>query len=280
MTHTIHQHIVWPKVSVLMPAYNAELYIDQAIQSILDQTFEDFECIIIDDCSTDRTWEIIQRYADQDDRIIAIRNEHNLKICKTLNKWIALARGQYIARMDADDISLPQRFQLQVDYLDAHDEVGIVWGSMQMFNDLWVIGTRTYHQSDVEIRRHIFRYSPFCHPAVMIRSSALELSGWYNESWVFAEDYDLYFRLGQYCEFANINTLIIKYRIVTSSMTWSKADYMEYCTQYIKLKAVFEYWYTMSWWDKLYCVTQLCSMLIIRWKFRIWLFNTLRNTSW
>lgn len=266
-----------PKVSVLMPAYNAALYIEEAIQSILDQTYSDFEFIIIDDCSTDNTRSIIQNFAKLDNRIIAIRNEENLRICKTLNKWISIAKWEYIARMDADDISLVDRFDKQIKVLDKNTNIWIIWWSMEMFNDKWIVWIREYHQNDLEIRKHIFRYSPFCHPAVIIRKAVLEKSWWYNESWIYWEDYDLYFRIWQYSLFENINEIVIKYRLLSNWMTWLKADYMEYCTQYLKLKAIFEYWYKMSLWDKIYSFTQLLSMIIIRWKFRVKLFNFIRK---
>ena len=104
-----------PFVSVLMPAYNAEKYIGLAIQSILDQTYRDFEFIILDDCSKDHTWEIIQKYAQKDKRIRAIHNNINLKIAETLNKGLKECKGKYIVRKDADDWSYPNRIEKQVD---------------------------------------------------------------------------------------------------------------------------------------------------------------------
>lgn len=269
-----------PKVSVLMPAYNAEKYIWEAIQSILDhQTYSDFEFIIIDDCSTDNTWDIIQNYADKDDRILAIKNEKNLKICKTLNKGIMIAQGEYIARMDADDISMSDRFEKQVKFLDEHDDIGIVGGTMDIMDEQGkVYSKRQYNLTDKEIRKHIFRYSPFCHPAVMIRKTTLEKAGYYNEYGIYSEDYDLYFRIWMYSKFANLSDTIIKYRILSTGMTGSKMRYMEECTQYIKLKAIFEYGYKMSLYDKIYSLVQYISSFIVTGKFRVRLFNFIRNS--
>ena len=122
-----------PKVSVVMPAYNAEAYIGAAMESILSQSFGDFEFLILNDCSTDGTEAIIQSYDDP--RIVYIKNEKNMGVAATLNKGLAAAQGEYIARMDADDFSLPQRFEKQVAYLDAHPEVVVLGTQVQFFSD-------------------------------------------------------------------------------------------------------------------------------------------------
>lgn len=107
-----------PKISVILPAYNAEKYINEAIDSILTQTYRDFELIILNDCSKDRTEEIILSY--EDDRIVYLKNQVNMGVAATLNRGLAAAKGEYVARMDADDISLPERFEKQAAYLDEH----------------------------------------------------------------------------------------------------------------------------------------------------------------
>jgi glycosyltransferase involved in cell wall biosynthesis len=114
-----------PKVSVLMPNYNCEKYIAEAIESILDQSFTDFEFIIIDDCSTDGSWKIIQEYAEKDARINAMKNEENLKICKTLNRGIEIAKGEYIARMDSDDIAKPEWLEKVFQEIVSDSNIGI-----------------------------------------------------------------------------------------------------------------------------------------------------------
>ena len=116
----------FPKVSVLMPNYNAWKYISEAIQSILNQTFTDFEFIIIDDCSTDNSWEIIQEFAKKDSRIIALRNVKNLTVCRTANRALDMVCGEFIARLDSDDVALPERFSQQLDFLEKNPEY-ILW---------------------------------------------------------------------------------------------------------------------------------------------------------
>ena len=121
------------KISVVMAVYNGEKYLRSAIDSILSQTYIDFEFIIIDDCSTDNTANILESYTDS--RIQIIRNEKNLRLPASLNKGLKIAKGKYIARMDADDIAMPDRFEKQVKYLEAHQEVAVIGGSFQVFNE-------------------------------------------------------------------------------------------------------------------------------------------------
>ena len=115
-----------PKVSVVVPANNAERYISEAIESVLNQTFEDYELIIVNDGSTDRTEDIILDYQKMDPRIIYLKNEENLRICRTLNRGLEAARGDYIARMDADDWSYPARLEKQLDYMRNNPDVVLV----------------------------------------------------------------------------------------------------------------------------------------------------------
>ena len=122
-----------PSISVVMPAYNAEKYLREDIDSILAQTYDDFEFIIINDGSIDRTKEIILSYSDP--RIVYIENEQNSGICVTLNKGLDTAKGRYIVRMDSDDIALPQRLEIQVRYMDANPDVGVAGSMVERFYD-------------------------------------------------------------------------------------------------------------------------------------------------
>jgi glycosyltransferase involved in cell wall biosynthesis len=115
-------------VSVIMPVFNAKLYLSEAVESILSQTFADFELITIDDCSTDGSLEILKSFAEKDKRVLVLDNERNLGVTPTLNRGLATANGELIARMDADDISLPERLEKQAAFLKAHPEVGLVSG--------------------------------------------------------------------------------------------------------------------------------------------------------
>lgn len=267
-----------PKVSVVMPAYNAEKYVAEAIESILSQTFQDFEFIIIDDSSTDETWSIIQKYSKLNSRIRPYKNESNLKLSKTLNRGIDLASGTYIARMDADDISTVARLEKQCNYMEQHPDVGIVGGAMEIMNvDGKTIGKRSYRLTDEQIRKKIYRYSPFCHPAIMIRSSILKSAGTYDGIWNPAEDYELYFRIGKYSQFANLQDVLLRYRIIPKSMTTGSTSKMYWKTVEIRRKYSDQGPYTMKWSDKVYGALQMLAMYIIPPSWKIRLFNVIRN---
>lgn len=272
-----------PRVSVLMPAYNAEKYIGEAIESILNQTFNDFEFIIIDDCSTDRTWEIIQQYAKKDGRILSLQNDKNLKLSATLNRGIGLAKGKYIARMDADDWSYPDRLKKQVDFMEEHLEIGISGGTMEVCDvNLVTQGYRQYDLTDAVIRRNIFKYSPFSHPLIILRADVFKEDVFgsrieYNLG--FVEDYELYFRIGNLSQFGNLKDVLLKYRVVGTGISESKARRQEQLTLYVRLKAVFEFGYQMRCVDKLYFLCQLLSMYIISQKIKIKMFRFFRDNK-
>ena len=124
-----------PRVSVLMPVYNGERFLKVSIDSILSQTFRDFEFIIADDGSTDGSQKIIEDYKQKDTRIIALRNKHNIGTSRTLNKGLSIAKGKYIVRMDADDWSYPDRIERQCDYMQKHPKVGVSGGAIEVCNE-------------------------------------------------------------------------------------------------------------------------------------------------
>lgn len=267
-----------PAITVLLSVYNAEKYVGIAIDSILNQTFTDFELIAVDDRSTDKSWEIVQQYAKQDSRIIALRNEVNLGGCKTLNVGLKLAKGKYVARLDNDDWSYPDRLEKQFNFLESHPDVGIVGGVMEIMNQSGeVTGKRTYNISDDEIRKKIFRYSPFSHPLVMTRKSVLDKVGYYDPAYAPADDYDLYFRLGSESKFANLPDVLLRYRIVQGSITSKQTKKMELATIKVRNHYSKNSHYNFTYADKLYNFLHYISIFIIPPKTKIYLFNLLRN---
>jgi len=267
-----------PAVSVLMPAYNAEAYIADAIESILEQSFKDFELIIVDDNSSDATNAIIKRYASKDKRVKLVKNEQNLKISASLNKGIAIAKGKYIARMDADDKSLPERLQTQVNFLDQNKQVVLVGSAINVCDSrLKKINVRRYNSGDTLIRQKIFRYGQFCHPAVMFRTAAGVEAGGYDPSLYDAEDYDFFFRLGLHGDMANLNDVLLNYRTSKTSVSASRAKRQELLTLYVRLKATVEYGYEMGFSDRMYSIAQLVSVYIVPRRFKFWLFNFMRR---
>ena len=195
-----------PIISVVMPAYNAEKYISEAIDSILAQTFRDFEFIIINDASTDSTKEIIKSYTDP--RIKLINNEQNRGIAKSLNIGLAIAHGKYIARMDSDDIALPERFQIQFDFMEQHPDIDICGSWVKTFGDKEELLQR--FQSHEQIRDATFFYCPLIHPSTIFKTN---LNFEYSSEFPRAEDYDLWCKKINEWKFANIPEVLILYRI-------------------------------------------------------------------
>lgn len=265
-----------PKISVLMPAYNSEKYIGVAIESILNQTFSDFEFIIIDDCSKDKTWNIITTYAAKDDRIIPLRNEINMREAKTLNRGIGIARGKYIARIDNDDWSYPDRLKKQYNFMEEHSDVGISGGTINICDgNLQPKSQRKYALSDKQIRQKMFRYSPFCHPTVIIRRSILILTGLYNPDYYPPNDYELYFRIGLHSKFANLSDTLLKYRVLDNSITHTSTKRLEILT--IAIRNKYAKAYHMTFFDRLYNILQYLSIFIIPSWIKIRIFNFFRD---
>ncbi len=268
-----------PLVSVVMPAYNAEKYIPEAIESILNQTFQDFEFIIIDDGSTDRTWEIIQEYAKMDGRIISVRNEKNLKICKTLNKGVGLSKGIYIARMDSDDWSCPDRFEKQVEFMEKHEDVVVSGGYVEVTDEnLSTLYLKKYPTLDKDIRKKMFIYNPFTHPCVIFRSEIIKSEDpIYNHDFYDAEDYDLYFRLGKKGKLANINKVLLKYRVSSGSVSYKRHARQGLITFLVRLKAVFKYGYSIPFYILLIQPVELLMVIILPASIKYKIFSFMRK---
>ncbi|MEI7525473.1 MAG: glycosyltransferase [Mariniphaga sp.] len=200
-----------PLVSVLMPVYNEEKYLAAAIESILNQTFNDFEFIIIDDCSTDETWAILNRYTDP--RLLLIQNKENLGHTKSLNKALAHAQGKYLARMDGDDISLPTRFSSQVKYMEEHPEIGVLGtGFLFMDKDGNTTQTVQFPTQHGVLKWCLFFYDPIVHPSVMMRRGIVEEAEGYNSDLRYAEDYDLWRRLSCVAHLSNLPDVLLHLR--------------------------------------------------------------------
>ena len=205
-----------PMVSVLMPAYNAEKYIGEAIDSILNQTFKDFEFIIINDSSTDKTAEIIEEYAKKDNRIVYEKNDKNMKISKTLNRGMDMAKGKYIARMDADDVSLEDRLEKQVKYMEENPECGVVGTCVLNFKDEDKTKTseNVAPEDDHMIRLYGLYCCQFAHPTVMLRKSVFDENNLrYNPKYDSCEDFELWTRAKKFMKFHNLQEFLLYRRM-------------------------------------------------------------------
>jgi len=214
-----------PKVSVVMPSYNVELYIGHAIESILQQTFKNYELIVIDDGSTDGTAEIVRSFNDS--RICYFRNEINMGISYTRNKGIELSRGEYIAWLDADDIALPRRLELQVAFLDQHSNFGLCCANAQtidckgnLCSDPW------WKDEGLPLEWELMWGNPIAQSSVTIRRSLLnDATNRYRKEKAVSEDYDLWTRLFGQARMIRLPEVLIHYRNLEGSAYHSKEQY-------------------------------------------------------
>jgi glycosyltransferase involved in cell wall biosynthesis len=205
-----------PLISIVMPVYNVEHTLKEAIDSILQQTYKNFECILINDGSTDHTSLVAATYTD--DRIRFFDFKENEGLIKRLNFGIEQSNGIYIARMDGDDIARPQRIALQVNYLNAHADVGVCGSFVQFFGALSKIWKMPI-ESDA-LKAGLINGSTFCHPAVMIRKQVLiDHSITYSSAFTYAEDYHLWYQLSQHTNFATLNQVLLDYRISANQVS-------------------------------------------------------------
>lgn len=216
-----------PSVSVLLPVYNAERYLAQAIESILNQTFQDFELLIIDDGSTDRSGQILTTYAAQDSRIRLISRE-NRGLISTLNEMLDLAQGEFLARMDADDLATPNRLTLQVAFLKQHPEVVCVGGAFGLIDPQGrtVMNAIPMPQENAEIQPLLLLgRTVINHPCALIRRSALLQIGGYDPSMKTIEDLDMLLRLGEIGQLANLPDVVLQYRFHPNSVSAQNTVY-------------------------------------------------------
>jgi glycosyltransferase involved in cell wall biosynthesis len=207
-----------PKISVVMPFYNAQKYIALAIESILKQTFSDFELILINDASTDGSDEIVAKYL-QDERIIYIKNNDNKGIVYNLNLGLKLAKADIIARMDGDDVSELNRFEKQFDFLQNNSDISVLGSFVKIINsDGQIIDHRSKPLDWEKIRQQIIIYSPLVHPSVMFRKKEVLAVGGYREGYIYVEDIDLWYRLSYSgYKISNIPEFLLQYRFHENS---------------------------------------------------------------
>jgi glycosyltransferase involved in cell wall biosynthesis len=203
-----------PLVTVVLPCYNAALYVEEAVRSIMCQTYSNLEILLIDDCSTDNTSAILLRLAQEDKRITIIRNEQNLKLVKTLNKGIDEAKGKFIARMDADDISLPERIEKQVEFMLLHPEVDLCGTNYSIIDGKGnkIEASVTMPLTSKEIATALLFTCPIGHPTVLFKKDTIQNLGKYDEKMINIEDYELWLRVAANGLIVNLPEPLLKYR--------------------------------------------------------------------
>ena len=214
--------IMTPSVSVVMAAYNSGEFIGQAIQSVLDQTHKDFEFIIVDDGSTDNTLEVIRQFHDP--RIRLIVNETNLGIVGSVNHGIDISRGEFIARMDSDDVCLPQRLEKEIEYLHAHPEIGVLGTEVREILNTGEIITRSRHilTDPYLIKFWLLTDTVINNPTAVIRKELLVQVNGYDPEYIYAQDYEIWTRLAKITKITVLPEPLVNWRKHGGNITIAK----------------------------------------------------------
>jgi glycosyltransferase involved in cell wall biosynthesis len=209
-----------PKISIIMSVYNSERFLAEAIESILGQTFKEFEFIIINDCSTDNSLKIINEYKRNDERIRLIENSQNIGLTKSLNLGIKVSKGRYIARIDADDIALNKRLEIQYNYLEKNKDIFLIGAGAYNFSSSINAAFTTIHKpltDHLDIKERLYNKNCIYHPTIMFRNEKFL----YREKFVYAQDYDFYLLLlSKNKNLSNIAEPLNRYRINDGAISW------------------------------------------------------------
>jgi glycosyltransferase involved in cell wall biosynthesis len=229
-----------PKISVILPVYNGEKYLKEAIESVLGQTYADFECLVIDDGSTDVSADIIKCYSDP--RLIYIHKDHS-GLIDTLNLGLNESKGELIARFDSDDLCEPDRFEEQIKYFEENPECMLAGSyAIEIDKDSIVTGMLDYVPTDARsIRKYSILHNPFIHPSVMMRKSIFNSTDGYRNSFLHSEDYELWTRVIYKNICANIPKRLIRYRMHGNQVTRRNNITMRFWGISVRVLALFRY---------------------------------------
>lgn len=254
-----------PLVSVIMPVYNASAYLPAAIESIQKQTYRHLEIICADDCSTDDSRNILKKFARRDKRIRVYHLPTHAGVGTAANAAIRRARGRFIARMDADDVSYPTRIDKQVAFLSAHPEVIAVGAQCRRINERGgTTGIKTFPLDHETISSMLFRSVPIQQPTLMINTRRLpEHFRWYKRTLPIGEDYDLYYQLMQYGKLANLPDILIKYRERRDNLTLSSQKFTFWCIWQSRLIALTRYGYVPDLGSMINVLVQTLLVLLL-----------------
>ena len=213
------------KISVIMSVFNSENYLDEAIESILNQTYNEFEFIIVNDASSDNSLEIIKKYMQIDKRISLINNKKNLGLTKSLNLALKIAKYDFVARMDSDDISDIFRFEKQIEFFKQNKNYALVGTNIQKidkFNNIVENNTTKYTYKD--IKKTLKYRNCFAHGSVMINRAILDFDLKYDENFLYAQDYKLWCKIAKKYPVANLKEYLYKLRVHNSSISKKKIE--------------------------------------------------------
>lgn len=226
-----------PTVSVIMSVFNGEKFLSETIDSVLNQSFRDFEFIIVDDGSTDATADILSKYAPRDSRIRVLR-EGKKGRAGALNLAISAANGKYVANTDADDLSMPRRLEEQVSFMETNPEVGVLGGAFELVTHSGAaIDIIRHPLEDAQIRSAMLRYCPICHSSVILRKNIVLASGGYRSAFEPSEDYDLWLKMSACSRLANLHNVVVRYRLHANQLSVRRVERQTLCTLAISAAA-------------------------------------------
>jgi len=270
-----------PLISVVMPVYNAASYLESAINSIQKQTGVNWELIIIDDASTDGSYNLAKKFAVSNNKIRVFKNKQNLGVATTANKAIKKAKGQYIARMDADDIALPSRLQKQIAYLLKNPRAVAVGAQCHVINKKGKkIGKKVFPVSTAQIKRMMFRFYPLQQPTLMVNTKLLPKNFvWYQEGLTAAEEHELLYKFLEIGDVVNLPDFLLEYRVHTNSATWKHPKKDFFYILKTRIKGIFQYGYRPTIKDVLTNFAQLITMLFLPEKLIFPIYAQIRGIS-
>lgn len=250
------------KVSVIMPVYNGEKYVAIAINSVLSQTYSDFEFIIIDDCSTDNTPNIIKDFAENDSRIIIIKNTENLKIVKSLNIGLRIAKGEYIARIDSDDIWFKHKLEIQIKRFINDKYLYLLGTSKILINSIGNTISSTEKQmfSYVDIKNNILKYNLLCHSSVIYKKEIIDKIGLYNEKYKNSEDYEYWIKIINNYKTEILQEALVHYRISDNMVSLRKRKQQYYFVIKAKLFGFKLYGFKFTYLKYIFCDLYIISV--------------------
>ncbi len=213
-----------PSVSVLLAAHNEERHLPEALDTLLAQTFDDFELVAVDDASTDRTPEVLAEYAARDGRVRVVRNEENRRLAGSLNRGLGLCRAGLVARADADDTYHPERLARQVAFMRANPDVGLLSTACWKVYESGRRDLLVHPTDDAEIRVRDLFVNSFLHPGVMYRADLVRSVGGYDEAFWTAQDVDLWARLLPLTRVANLADPLVTYRVHSAQTTKTRGE--------------------------------------------------------
>ncbi len=227
-----------PKITVLMSAYNAEKYLAEALESIMNQTYQDFELVIVNDGSTDKTEAIIQEYATKDKRIVVINNSVNQGLTKSLNLGLAQARGEYVARLDADDVAWPERLAKQYQFMESHPELALIGSWAEIIDEQGA--SKGYLRGETD--EALFRFkmtlvNQLVHSTFFFKTELARAQGGYNEAYQYVQDYEFSSRLMKKYRLNNQPEVLVKFRTHAKAITKNKEikeAYQDYALKVIR----------------------------------------------